>query len=152
MAELGSILLAEDDPDDVDLILMGLKEHNLVNEVAVTHDGEEALEYLYRRGRYENRAGANPILVLLDLKMPKVDGLEVLKQIKSDSHLKTIPVVMLTSSLMEADQLSSYNSGANAYIVKPVNFTEFVDAVKKLGAFWAILNEPPPDALQSSKH
>jgi len=143
MIKLQSILLAEDDPNDVDLILLALDEYHLANEVAVTHDGEEALEYLYCKGRYKDRPSGNPVVILLDLKMPKVDGHEVLRQIKNDPDLKTIPVVVLTSSKMEEDLAKSYENGVNSYVVKPVNFAEFAVAVKNLGAFWAILNEPP---------
>jgi CheY-like chemotaxis protein len=138
------ILLAEDDPQDVELTLAALEEHHLANKVAVVRDGTEALDYLYRRGKFNNRAGGNPILVLLDNKMPKVSGLEVLKTIKADAHLKTIPVVALTSSRETPDLIEFYKHGVNAYVVKPVDFGEFVKAVKQLGVFWAAVNEPPP--------
>lgn len=142
-SELKRILLAEDSPKDVELTLAALEEHHLANEVIVVNDGAEALDYLYRRGKYALRTDHHPVVVLLDLKMPKVDGLEVLRMIKSDEHLKTIPVVMLTSSREEQDLVKSYKLGVNAYVVKPVDFQEFVDAVKEVGAFWAIINEPP---------
>ena len=138
------ILLAEDDPQDVELTLAALEEHHLANQVAVVRDGTEALDYLYRRGKFNNRAGGNPILVLLDNKMPKVSGLEVLKTIRADAHLKTIPVVALTSSRETPDLIEFYKHGVNAYVVKPVDFGEFVKAVKQLGVFWAAVNEPPP--------
>ncbi len=151
MADLKRILLAEDNPKDVELTLSALDEHHLANEVVVVNDGAEALDYLYRRGKFTLRTENNPAVVLLDLKMPKVDGLEVLRTIKGDERLKTIPVVMLTSSREEKDLVDSYQLGVNAYVVKPVDFQQFVDAVKDLGAFWAILNEPPPGIVGKSK-
>jgi len=138
------ILLVEDDPRDVELALMALEEHRLADQVAVANDGAEALEYLYRRGKFQNRPGGDPILVLLDNKMPKVGGLEVLKVIKADERLKTIPVVALTSSRETSDLVEFYRHGVNAYVVKPVDFSEFRNAVKQLGSFWAKVNEPPP--------
>ena len=144
MNDLKRILLAEDNPRDVELTLEALSEHNLANEVVVVHDGAEALDFLYQRGAFTMRGANNPAVVLLDLKMPKVDGLEVLRQMKSDGNLKMIPVVILTSSREEKDLIESYNLGVNAYVVKPVNFKQFVDAVKELGVFWAVINEPPP--------
>lgn len=148
MNELKRILLVEDNPKDVELTLAALAEHNLANKVVVTRDGVEGLDYLYRRGQFKLRAEGNPAVILLDIKMPKVDGLEVLRLIKSDMELKAIPVVMLTSSREEKDLISSYQLGVNAYVVKPVNFQEFVDAVKELGVFWAIINEPPPTSIK----
>ncbi len=148
MSDLKGILLAEDNVRDVELTLDALAEHNLANEVVVVHDGAEALDYLYRRGRFKMRGDENPAVVLLDLKMPKVDGLEVLRTIKNDETLKMIPVVMLTSSQEEQDLVESYKLGVNAYVVKPVNFHDFVEAVKQLGAFWALLNEPPPGSVK----
>jgi CheY-like chemotaxis protein len=145
--DIKRILLAEDNPYDVELTLSALAEHNLANEVMVTRDGAEALDYLHRRGAYSEREDGNPTVVLLDLKMPKVDGLEVLKQIKSDVNLKTIPVVVLTSSREERDIVESYELGVNAYVVKPVDFHEFVDAIKELGLFWGILNVAPINKL-----
>jgi CheY-like chemotaxis protein len=139
-----SILLAEDDPGDVELTLAALEENHLANRVAVVNNGEEALDYLYRRGKFKMRTGGNPIVVLLDNKMPKVNGLEVLKAIRADEHLKTIPVVALTSSRETPDLKEFYNHGVNAYVVKPVDFSEFMKAVKQLGVFWAAVNEPPP--------
>jgi len=137
------ILLAEDNANDVELTLTALAEHNLANEVVIVHDGEEALDYLYRRGQFKMRGDDNPAVLLLDLKMPKVDGLEVLRQIKSDPDLRTIPVVILTSSREDKDIVESYRLNVNAYVVKPVNFHEFVDAIKELGLFWGIINVPP---------
>jgi len=137
------ILLAEDDPQDVELTLAALEEFHLANQVVVVHDGERALDYLYRRGEFKTRAEGLPILVLLDLKMPKVSGLEVLKIIKADEHLKTIPVVVLSSSRETPDLIECYRHGVNAYVVKPVDFAEFMKAVKQLGIFWAAINEPP---------
>ena len=139
-----TILLVEDDPRDVELTLAALEEHHLANKVAVVRDGEKALDYLYRRGEFKTRAGGNPILVLLDLKMPKVNGLEVLKIIKADEQLKIIPVVVLTSSRETPDVVGCYQHGVNAYVVKPVDFAEFMKAVKQFGIFWVAVNEPPP--------
>lgn len=144
MNGFGRILMVEDDPKDVELSLTALEEYNLANEVVVTRDGEEALDYLYCRGNFATRNKENPAVLLLDLKLPKVDGLEVLQQIKSDDKLKLIPVVVLTSSREERDMVASYQLGVNAYVVKPVDFHEFVNAIKELGIFWAIINEPPP--------
>lgn len=144
MQEPGRILYAEDNENDVELTLRALAQHNLANTVVVVGDGEQALDYLYRRGEFESRTSSDPIVVLLDLKMPKVDGLEVLRAMKSDANLKTIPVVVLTSSQEDTDVLESYNLGVNAYVVKPVHFEKFIDAVKELGLFWAIINKPPP--------
>jgi DNA-binding response OmpR family regulator len=144
MDRLQRILMVEDDPRDVELSLTALEQHNLVNEVIVVGDGEEALDYLYRRGKFMARANGNPAVVLLDLKLPKVDGLEVLQQIRSEQALKMIPVVVLTSSREERDLVESYKLGVNAYVVKPVDFHEFVNAIKELGIFWALINEPPP--------
>jgi CheY-like chemotaxis protein len=150
MSNLGRILLVEDDPKDVELTLTALEEYKLANEVVVTRDGEEALDYLYRRGNFTTRSTDNPAVLLLDLKLPKVDGLEVLQQIKADEKLKLIPVVVLTSSHEEKDMVTSYKLGVNAYVVKPVDFHEFVNAVKELGIFWALVNEPPPGSVKKS--
>lgn len=143
MTELRQILLAEDNPNDVELTLAALAENHLANQVVVVPDGAQAIDYLRRTGKFAGRAPGNPVVVLLDLKMPKVDGLEVLRVIKGEPGLRTIPVVMLTSSREEADLVRSYQLGTNAYVVKPVGFQEFVEAVKQLGFFWAVLNEPP---------
>ncbi len=148
MNKLGRILLVEDDPKDVELTLTALEEYNLANEVVVARDGEEALEYLYARGKFKTRSSDNPAVMLLDLKLPKVDGLEVLKQIKSEEKLSMIPVVVLTSSKEEKDMVASYRLGVNAYVVKPVDFHEFVNAIKELGVFWAVINEPPPGSVR----
>ncbi|SRR5258705_11359369 len=145
-ADLPRILIAEDSNNDLELTLAALKSHRVANQVDVVHDGAEALDYLYCRGQFADRAAAPLALVLLDLKMPKVDGLEVLREIKSDPALRLTPVVMLTSSREEVDLLRSYEFGVNAYVVKPVAFGEFMEAVKQLGAFWALLNELPPKA------
>jgi CheY-like chemotaxis protein len=142
--EFKRILLVEDNANDVELTLEALEENHLANEVVVTQDGEEALDYLYRRGLYKLRTEGHPAVVLLDLKLPKVDGLQVLKQIKSDPSMRTIPIVMLTSSREEVDLVTSYDLGVNAYVVKPVDFSEFVGALKELGLFWAVINNPPP--------
>ncbi len=148
MNEIHSILYAEDNPHDVELTLAALAEHNLANEVVVVPDGAEALDYLHCRGRYRDRVPGNPALVLLDLKMPKVDGLGVLRAIKQDEALRVIPIVMLTSSREEQDLLRSYEFGVNAYVVKPVDFQGFIDAVKQLGVFWAMLNQPPVGSVR----
>ena len=147
MDGLRRILMVEDDPGDVALSLMALGRYNLANEVVVVGDGEEALDYLYQRGEFIGRPSGNPAVLLLDLKLPKVDGLEVLQQIKTDDRLKTIPVVVLTSSREESDMVASYRLGVNAYVVKPVDFHEFVNAVKELGIFWVLINEPPPGSI-----
>jgi CheY-like chemotaxis protein len=144
MSSSKRILLAEDSPQDVEMTLAALSEHKLLNEIVVVSDGEQALDYLYSRGRFADRRAGNPVLVLLDLKMPKVDGLEVLRSIKEDPNLRTTPVVMLTSSREEQDIVRSYRLGTNAYVVKPVDFHAFIEAVKQLGTFWTIHNEPPP--------
>jgi CheY-like chemotaxis protein len=144
MPDLKRILLAEDSANDLELTLAALDENRLANGVVVVRDGAQALDYLYRRGAYADRTDGNPAVVLLDLKMPKVDGMEVLRQIKQDEDLRRIPVVMLTSSREEQDLLRSYDLGVNAYVVKPVAFAAFMDAVRKLGGFWAVINEAPP--------
>ncbi len=148
MIKLPRILLAEDDPKDVELTLEALEEFNLANQVIVVQDGQEALDFLYRKEKYKTIPTGNPVVILLDLKMPKIDGLEVLKQIKNDPDLKSIPVVVLTSSRMENDLVESYKLGTNAYVVKPVAFHEFVDAIRSLGSFWALINEPPAGSFK----
>ena len=142
--KLNTILLVEDNPNDIELILASLKEFNLANTITVARDGVEALEYLSYKGKYKKRKPDLPAVILLDIKMPRMDGIEVLKEIRSDPKLKLIPVVMLTSSLEDQDLIKSYTLGANAYVVKPVDFSQFSKAVKTLGFFWAILNERPP--------
>lgn len=148
MGTFGKILLVEDSPEDVELTLLALADQHLVNKVVVARDGEEGLDYLYRRGAYESREAGDPVVVLLDLKLPKVDGLEVLERIKSDPNLRTIPVVVLTSSREERDLVESYALGTNAYVVKPVGFNNFVEAVKEIGLFWVLINEPPPGSAE----
>ena len=143
MNKAAVILLADDDPNDVELTLTALAELNLADKVQVVHDGAEALDYLYRRGKFATRPDANPLVVLLDLKMPKVDGLEVLQKIKTDEKLKTVPVVALSSSRESPDVRQCYDQGVNAFVVKPVGYPDFVNAVKQLGAFWADINQPP---------
>ncbi len=145
---LKPILLVEDNPRDLELTLIALTRSHLANEVIVARDGVEALEYLECKGKYEGRPKGNPAVVLLDLKLPKVDGLQVLELIKKNPSLRSVPVVILTSSREERDLLQSYKLGANAYVVKPVDFREFIDAVRELGIFWAVLNEPPPGSLR----
>ena len=146
MNALKRILYAEDSPADVELTLAALEEHHLANEVVAVSDGVEALDYLYRRGEFASREVGNPAVVLLDLKMPRVDGLEVLRQVKSDPDLRAIPVVIMTSSREERDLVESYRLGVNAYVVKPVDFDQFAAAVKEVGMFWAVVNEPPPES------
>lgn len=148
MTTLGRILIVEDDPNDVELTLTALTDYNLANEVVVTRDGQQALDYLYCRGEFSTRSSGNPAVMLLDLKLPRIGGLEVLQRIKSDEQLKMIPVVVLTSSNEEKDMMRSYSLGVNAYVVKPVDFHEFVNAVKELGVFWAVINEPPPGSVK----
>ena len=144
MTELKRILLVEDNEQDVELTLAALAEHRLANEVVVTRDGVEAMEYLARQGPFALRAPGLPAVVLLDLKMPRMDGLEVLRRVKGNPELKAVPVVMLTSSREERDLVESYALGVNAYVVKPVDFSQFLDAVKQVGMFWAVINQPPP--------
>jgi CheY-like chemotaxis protein len=149
MADLKRILLVEDSPQDIELTLAALEENRLANEVIVVRDGEAALDFLYKRGIFKLRTPGNPAVILLDLKLPKVDGLEVLECIKSDPNLKSVPVVMLTSSREERDLVNSYELGVNAYVVKPVDFKDFVEAIKELGLFWAVINEPPVGSIRS---
>ena len=144
MSELKQILLAEDSEDDAELTTAALRENHIANDIVLVRDGEEALDYLYRRGAYQSRPEVMPTVVLLDLKMPKVDGLEVLKTLRADARMKTLPVVILTSSRQESDIVESYQLGVNAYVVKPVKFQQFAEAVRVLGLFWAVLNESPP--------
>ena len=143
MTEIPRILLAEDNENDIELTLAALKDANLANRVDVVNDGVEAIEYLHRKGKFADRKKGHPIVVMLDIKMPRMDGLQVLKKIKEDENLKTIPVVMLTSSSLDKDIIESYSSGVNAYVVKPIDFTEFQTAVNHLGVFWALINKIP---------
>ena len=147
---LKRILLAEDNPNDAELALCALDEHRLADEVVVVRDGAEALDYLLRRGAHAGRPAGHPVVAFLDLKMPRVDGLALLRQMKADPELRTIPVVMLTSSREEFDLAQSYQAGVNAYVVKPVDFQQYLDAVKQLGRFWAHVNEPPPAAARAT--
>jgi CheY-like chemotaxis protein len=146
MTDLKPILLVEDNPKDLELTLAALEQSQLANEIVVCRDGAEALDFLYRRGSFEARDGRDPAVVLLDIKLPKVDGLEVLAKIKGDPETRALPVVMLTSSREESDLVRSYQLGVNAFVVKPVGFKEFFSAIQDLGVFWAVLNEPPPRA------
>ncbi|NOT54707.1 MAG: response regulator [Deltaproteobacteria bacterium] len=150
MTQSRRILFAEDNLNDIELTLGALAEHHLANEVVIVRDGAEALDYLYRRGVYALRTNDEPVLILLDIKMPKVDGLEVLRQIKQDEQLKMIPVVMMTSSQEEKDIIESYRLGVNAYVLKPVDFEQFIKAVQSLGLFWLVLNQPPSGSLTSA--
>ena len=145
MNDLKIILLAEDDPKDVELTLEALSVHNLANRIVVVKDGVETMEYLRREGKHNQRPPGNPAVLLLDIKMPRMDGIEVLKTIRSDAKLKMLPVVMLTSSREEQDLIRSYELGVNAYVVKPVDFKDFIDAIKQIGVFWAVINELPPE-------
>lgn len=148
MAELKPILLVEDNPKDVELTLAALEQCQLANAVIVARDGAEALDHLYARGAHAGRNSADPAVVLLDLKLPKIDGLEVLERIRADPRLRHTPVVMLTSSREERDLVQSYRLGVNAFVVKPVGFDQFFQAIRDLGMFWAVLNEPPPRGAQ----
>ena len=151
MIELKRLLLVEDDPKDVELTLEALSEYNLANEVVVARDGEEALDYLHRKGKFQPVPHGNPAAILLDLKLPKLNGLEVLGRIRADEKLKMIPVIVLTSSRQEGDLEKCYALGVNAYVVKPVDFHEFINAVKELGVFWGLINEPPPGSVGKAK-
>lgn len=151
MEKLKRILLVEDDPHDVELTLAALEEFNLANEVTVVYDGKNALDYLKRNGQYKLRLVGNPAVVLLDIKLPKLSGLDVLKEVKKEEPLSNIPIVMLTSSREEPDLEKAYKLGANAYVVKPVDFSEFMNAIKQIGLFWAVLNESPLDSIGKVK-
>ena len=148
MEALNRILLVEDDPKDIELTLNALDEYNLANKVEIARDGVEALDYLYCRGSFADRPAGNPVVILLDLKMPKLDGIQVLQQLKADEQMRLIPVVVLTSSRESRDLKECYRIGVNAYVVKPVRFLEFVEAVKQIGVFWALINEPPPGSVK----
>jgi CheY-like chemotaxis protein len=145
---LKPILLVEDNPHDLELTLVALERSQLANDVVVVRDGAEALDYLFRRNAHADRVAGNPAVLLLDLKLPKVDGLEVLEHVRKTEALRSIPVVMLTSSREEPDLDRAYQLGVNAYVVKPVEFKEFVGAISDLGVFWAVLNEPPPGSAR----
>jgi CheY-like chemotaxis protein len=151
MIDLPAILLAEDSPNDIELTLRALAEHNLANRVVVARDGVEAMDYLRRAGAFSDRRPGNPAVVLLDIKMPRMDGLQVLREIRGDPELKLLPVVILTSSRQEQDLVTSYDLGVNAYVVKPVDLTSFIVAVKEVGVFWALINERPPDPQEPTK-
>jgi CheY-like chemotaxis protein len=148
METIKRILLIEDDSNDIELTLSALSEHNLANEVVVARDGVEAIDYLYRRGSFAQHPPGNPVVILLDLKMPRLDGIQVLKQLKSHEQMRLIPVVVLTSSREDRDLEECYKLGIGAYVVKPVRFTEFVEAVKQIGVFWVLINEPPPGSVK----
>ncbi len=151
-AVLKPILLVEDDLRDLELTLIALERSQLANEVIVMRDGAQALDYLLRQGEHAGRAEGNPAVIVLDLKMPKVNGLEVLEQVRKTPNLRSVPVVMLTSSEEEADVVRSYELGVNAYVVKPVEFNRFVSAIADLGVFWAVLNEPPPGSRKAARN
>lgn len=148
---LKPILLVEDNPKDLELTLLALEKGNLANDVVSVRDGKEAIDYLFRNGPYADRPQGNPSVILLDLKLPKLDGIQVLEKVKAEPALQSVPVVMLTTSREERDLVRSYKLGVNAYVVKPVGFKEFVDAIQELGVFWAVLNEPPPGSLKAGK-
>jgi CheY-like chemotaxis protein len=150
MKTLARVLLVEDNPNDVEMTLEAFAECNLVNEIAVVRDGQEALDYLFHQGAYADRPQNNPAVILLDLKLPKIDGMEVLRRIRADETLKLIPVVIMTSSREERDVAEGYQLGVNAYVVKPVDFPHFVEAVKGMGIFWAIINHPPLGSVRRS--
>lgn len=145
--DVRTILLAEDNPKDVELTREALAEHNLANQVAVVKDGVEALNYLRREGKFKKRPPGNPAVLLLDIKLPRMDGIEVLQAIRNDAALKMLPVVILSSSRQEQDLIRSYELGVNAYVVKPVEFQDFIEAVKLIGIFWAVINELPPEKV-----
>jgi CheY-like chemotaxis protein len=145
-----TVLLVEDSKNDVELALEALAQEDFIENIIVVEDGQQALEFLLRAGLHAEREPGNPILIVLDLKLPRIDGLEVLRRVKSDPRLKNIPIVMLTSSREDADLKASYNLGANAYVVKPVGFEEYTRALQALGSFWTTINEPPPDSTTSS--
>ncbi|HBL76245.1 MAG: two-component system response regulator [Bacteroidetes bacterium GWF2_42_66] len=145
--EVKIILIVDDSPKDVELTIAALSEKNIANEIVVAEDGVEALDYLYRRGKFTGCGNGNPAVILLDIKMPRMDGIEVLRHIRSDAKFKLIPVIMVTSSREEKDLVESYQLGANSYVVKPVDIVQFVDAIKVLGQYWAIVNQPPPVRL-----
>lgn len=147
MTAIKHILLAEDDPRDIELMVNELNKHHFVNQIDVVRNGEEALDYLHRRGKFAGLPERRPVVILLDIKMPKIDGIEVLRQMKSDARLKTIPVVILTSSKENTDLQTCYQLGVNAYIVKPLDFAQFAAAVREIGVFWALMNEPLPQAV-----
>ena len=148
---LKPILLVEDNPRDLELTLLALERSQLANEVVVVRDGADALDYLLRRNAFAERADGNPAVMLLDLKLPKVDGLEVLREVRATAELRSLPIVMLTSSREGPDLRRAYELGVNAYVVKPVEFREFVTAISGLGMFWAVLNEPPPGSLRLNR-
>ena len=150
MSDVKRVLLVEDSPNDAELTLTALEDSGLSNEVVWVKDGQEAIDYLYKKGDHEDRRDGHPAVVLLDLKLPKLDGLQVLERVKSDPDLKQIPVVMLTSSREEIDVARSYGLGVNAYVVKPVGFPDFVKALRELGLFWAVVNQPPPGSVIKS--
>ena len=143
-AEVKRILIVDDSPKDVELAISALAQKNLANEVDVAEDGEEALDYLYKRGRFADNESGLPAVILLDIKMPKMDGIECLKLIRSEPKFNLIPVIMVTSSREERDLVESYRLGANSYVVKPVDIVQFIDAIKVLGQYWAVINQPPP--------
>ena len=152
MSQLRPILLVEDSPKDVELTLAALEEGQLANEVVVVRDGAEALDFLYRRGAHHARAIQDPVVIVMDIKMPKVSGLDVLGTLKADAAMRHVPVVILTSSREESDLIRSYELGVNAFVVKPVGFREFFEAIQDLGVFWAVLNKPPAAAAEASRH
>jgi len=142
--EIKTILIVDDSRNDIELAISALSEKNLANEVVVAEDGVEALDFLYKRGKFTNHQNGNPVVILLDIKMPRMDGIEVLKHIRSEPRFRLIPVIMVTSSAEEKDLVESYKLGANSYVVKPVDIVQFIDAIKVLGQYWAVINQPPP--------
>jgi len=145
--EIKTILIVDDSRNDIELAIAALSEKNLANEVVVAEDGVEALDFLYKRGKFSGYKNGNPVVILLDIKMPRMNGIEVLKHIRLDPKFQLIPVIMVTSSAEEKDLIESYKLGANSYVVKPVDIVQFIDAIKVLGQYWAVINQPPPETI-----
>ena len=152
MSVLKPILVAEDNPNDLELTLTALEKSRLANEVVVARDGVEAADYLFRRNQYADRPAGSPAVILLDLKLPRIDGLELLKMVREDDEIGRTPIVLLTSSREERDILTGYSLGVNSYVVKPVAFADFVQVIQELCVFWAVLNEPPPGSARVVRH
>lgn len=147
--EVKRILIVDDSPKDVELTIAALTEKNLANEVDVAEDGEEALDYLYKRGKFANNSNGNPAVILLDIKMPKLNGIEVLRHIRSEPRFKFIPIIMVTSSREDKDLIECYKLGANSYVVKPVDIVQFINSIKAVGQYWAVINQLPPGSIHN---